>query len=116
MNAEWILTSIIILSFAIPGNTNSDCLKMFPEQSCTIIYASDGETALAGNNEDWNDLFPRIWFVPGKNGKFGRIYFGFNVQKYPQGGVNEKGLFFDAAVAEAVQFPPILTRSPTKAA
>jgi hypothetical protein len=35
-----------------------------PKQSCTIIYASDGQMALAGNNEDWTNPFPIIWFLP----------------------------------------------------
>jgi hypothetical protein len=48
------------------------------KQSCTIIYASDGRTALAGNNEDWTNPFPIIWFLPAEDGKFGRMYVGFD--------------------------------------
>jgi tetratricopeptide (TPR) repeat protein len=75
-----------------------------PKQSCTIIYASDGQMALAGNNEDWTNPFPIIWFLPAENGKFGRVYVGFNTN-YPQGGMNEKGLFYDGATAEVVDVP-----------
>ena len=74
-------------------------------QSCTMIYASDGKIALAGNNEDWSRPYSNIWFLPAEKGKFGRIYFGFNVVQYPQGGMNDKGLFFDGATAENVVVP-----------
>ena len=78
-----------------------------PSQSCTIIYASDGKIALAGNNEDWNRPIGNIWFLPAEKGKFGRVYFGwrFSGVRYPQGGMNDKGLFFDGATAENVVVP-----------
>lgn len=66
-------------------------------QSCTIVYASDARTALAGNNEDFKGRLSRIHFLPATEGKYGRVYFGFDVVHFPQGGMNEKGLFFDAA-------------------
>jgi tetratricopeptide (TPR) repeat protein len=81
-------------------------------QSCTIIYASDGKIALAGNNEDANRFDSYIWFLPAEKGKFGRIYFGWRIKnvRYPQGGMNDKGLFFDGATAENVKVP----RDPSK--
>lgn len=84
---------------------------------CTIIYASDGETALAGNNENWSNPFPIIWFQPAEDGKFGYMCFGFQdfspkaVDWHQQeGGINEKGLFYDFASAEEVEVP----RDPNK--
>jgi len=76
-------------------------------QSCTIIYASDGNTALAGNNEDWSRPYGDIWFLPAEKGKFGRVYFGWTINdvQYPQGGMNDKGLFFDGATADNVVVP-----------
>jgi hypothetical protein len=74
-------------------------------QSCTIIYASDGKIALAGNNEDWSRPYSNIWFLPAEKGKLGRVYFGFNVVQFPQGGMDDKGLFFDGATAENVVVP-----------
>jgi hypothetical protein len=81
-------------------------------QNCTIIYASDGKMALAGNNEDWNRPIGNIWFLPAEKGKFGRVYFGwrFSGVRYPQGGMNDQGLFFDGATAENVVVP----RDPSK--
>lgn len=80
-------------------------------QSCTIIYASDGRTMLAGNNEDYTGRLCRIHFLPGEEGKFGRVYFGFDVAHFPQGGMNERGLFFDAATFDEVIDVP---RDPSK--
>ena len=79
-------------------------------QSCTIVYAADDDMALAGNNEDWTGLFAKIHFLPPSEGKFGRVYFGFDVVRFPQGGMNEQGLFFDGATAENVEVP----RDPSK--
>jgi len=80
-------------------------IVMDSSQSCTIIYASDGKIALTGTNEDWSRPYSNIWFLPAEEGKFGRVYFGFNVVQFPQGGMNDKGLFFDAATAENVVVP-----------
>jgi tetratricopeptide (TPR) repeat protein len=81
-----------------------------PGQGCTIVYAADDNIALAGNNEDWTGLFAKIHFLPASDGKFGRVYFGFDVARFPEGGMNEEGLFFDGATAEQVQVP----RDPSK--
>lgn len=85
-------------------------------QNCTIIYASDGKTVLAGNNEDFTNPFPIIWFQPAKDGKFGYMCFGFQ-SGWPrmeglqwEGAVNEKGLFYDYATTEEVKVP----RDPNK--
>lgn len=85
-----------------PSRTKSDA-----KQECTIICASDGRTALAGNNEDYNSPFGTIWFQPAENGKFGRVYFGWSSGGvlWPQGGMNDQGLFYDGASAENVIVP-----------
>lgn len=75
---------------------------------CTIIYASDEHAALTGNNEDYKSPFGSICFLPAEDGKFGRVYFGWESdgRHYPQGGMNNQGLFFDGATAERVIVPP----------
>lgn len=78
----------------------------FSGQRCTVFYASDEYMALAGNNEDYNFLSTNILFLPAKDGKFGRVYFGSDVAKFPQGGMNEKGLFFDGAALNQVIVVP----------
>ncbi len=78
------------------------------QQNCTLIYASDDRTALAGSNEDWTSHLNDIWFLPPEKGKFGRVYFGFNFngEHITQGGMNDQGLFYDGASAEAVTKQP----------
>jgi hypothetical protein len=65
-----------------------------PNQGCTVVYATDGELMLGGNNEDYLNPLTQVWFIPGEAGSFGRVYFGFD-DYHPQGGMNEQGLFFD---------------------
>ncbi len=87
--------------------------SFFPGQRCTVFYASDGQMTLAGNNEDANFLLTNILFLPAEEGKFGRVYFGSDVARFPQGGMNQQGLFFDAATLDEVTVVP---RDPTKPA
>ncbi len=73
---------------------------------CTIFSAADEHTALGGNNEDYVDPYTCLWYVSPKGGKvgdgdfaggkYGRVYFGYKqIPWFMQGGMNEKGLFFD---------------------
>jgi hypothetical protein len=78
-----------------------------PVSACTIFAAVDGNLVLAGNNEDWSDLNTHMWFVPPTEEKHGWVYFGFG-DGYPQGGMNDQGLFYDWAAFPArsdVVFP-----------
>jgi hypothetical protein len=73
-------------------------LTSSPGEACTVFLVARGDAVLAGNNEDWVDPDTRVWFVPAQQKKrrttLGRVYFGFSDGR-PQGGMNEKGLFFD---------------------
>ena len=62
--------------------------------ACTAFLATGGDVVLAGNNEDSVNPRTKVWFVPSADGQFGRVYFGFDSLS-PQGGMNERGLFFD---------------------
>lgn len=101
--------------------------------ACTVFFVFDGKLALAGNNEDWGDPHTQLWFVPATRDTYGIVYFGFGRGDYPaggissrkleipeggiskinpedlyglpQGGMNEKGLFFDGASTEVVKAP-----------
>jgi hypothetical protein len=66
---------------------------------CTVLYATDGTRVLAATNKDWNNLNTAIRVMPTSEGKFGRIYFGYNIPEGFQnvGGVNEYGLWYDGA-------------------
>jgi len=78
--------SLILLLFILFITFN-----LFP---CTIFCAhSDGEV-WAGNSEDWPDQDTWIWFMPGDKTNYGMVLTGYN-DANGQGGMNEKGLFFD---------------------
>lgn len=74
---------------------------------CTAFCAANGDQVLVGNNEDWNNPRTKLWFVPAKPGSYGRMYVGFD-DLWPQGGMNERGLWFDGFAA-----PPVKADGPT---
>jgi len=63
--------------------------------ACTACYVAAHGQVLVGNNEDFGNPATKVWFVPRGPGKYGRMYVGFE-DLASQGGVNEKGLWFDA--------------------
>lgn len=65
-----------------------------PLFACTGFFSSKDNLMLVGNNEDWHNPFTQFWVIPGHKNEYGVIYFGFE-NKFPQGGMNEQGLFFD---------------------
>lgn len=77
------------------------CLPLYP---CTVFYATDGNTILGGNNEDWSDSNTKIWFFPPEEGKHGWVKFGF-AGGFPQGGLNDQGLFWDATGCAYLEMP-----------
>jgi hypothetical protein len=62
--------------------------------ACTIVAINKNHRVLVGNNEDWSDPDSKVWLQSPEKGKYGRIFFGFK-NGWTQGGMNEKGLFFD---------------------
>jgi len=86
-----ILTVTISVLLALFSKTN-----LF---ACTGFCISNETTVLVGNNEDWKDPNTKVWYEPSENGKFGRVYFGFD-NFFPQGGMNEMGLCFDGFATE----------------
>ena len=67
-----------------------------PSYSCTIFYVVQGNEIFAGNNEDWENPNSKMWFYPADNNKHGWIKFGWG-SGFPQGGMNDQGLFWDAS-------------------
>jgi hypothetical protein len=70
--------------------------------ACTAFMASESDMVLVGNSEDYNIPHTRMWFIPAKNGQYGRVYFGYDNWS-PQGGMNDQGLFFDAFLTEPLE-------------
>jgi hypothetical protein len=91
-----ILTALLPLLALFPNQTGA--LPTQPPApglpGCTVFYGFDGQTALGGNNEDFNNPLTLAWFIPATPGHFGRVYFGYD-DYLPQGGVNDQGVFFD---------------------
>jgi hypothetical protein len=76
-------------------------LLEYPDiHACTIFMGVSGSKVFTGNNEDFIDPNTYIWFLPVETNKYARVYFGYNTV-LPQGGMNEKGLFFDCASVPA---------------
>ena len=63
-------------------------------EPCTVFKATNDGRTLVGNNEDWEDVPTRVWFLAPQDGAFGRVLFGF-INGWAQGGMNDQGLFLD---------------------
>ena len=79
---------------------------MIPNLSiaCSVLYYIDSKTGkiYAVNSEDyWLDVEAYIQIEPKAKNKFARLWYGWD--NFAQGGINEKGLFFDAAVTPEQQ-------------
>ena len=72
--------------------------------SCTIFYIAKDNKIFAGNNEDWKDPYSKLWFYPPENNKHGWIKFGWG-SGFPQGGMNDQGLFWDASSGAYLAMP-----------
>lgn len=61
---------------------------------CTNVFLeSNGECRVAGNL-DCDNVFPRVWFVSGSDGLYGRFCFGTDEnERIAEGGMNERGLY-----------------------
>jgi hypothetical protein len=89
-----LLAGIVQAQPVTTGQPAQVAQVMQPGQGCTVFYAASGDLALAGNNEDSYGPLTRAWFIPASDGRYGRVYFGYD-DLGPQGGLNDQGLFFD---------------------
>lgn len=90
--SRFLVAGVATALLAIPHSLQAQGLH--PNQGCTVFLVSDSNVSLGGNNEDWRDPLTKVWFVPPDEGHHGRVYFGFG-NFFPQGGMNDQGLFFD---------------------
>ncbi|MFZ4455288.1 MAG: hypothetical protein ACOYOT_03620 [Bacteroidales bacterium] len=107
-NRHYILIGILVLSsiwIVVHKLTNRNNLFNPVPGSCTIFSASVGEKVLFGNNEDYNNSKTYLWTEPATDGNYGCIYLGFKDYSY-QGGINEKGLCFDANALPKLKINP----------
>jgi hypothetical protein len=69
-------------------------LSYFQASTCSMYKITLFGKTFVGNNEDGWYPNARIWFEKGKKSEYGIAFLGED-SKYPQGGMNEKGLIFD---------------------
>jgi len=70
-----------------------------PVIACSVFNASGVDKVYAATNKDWNNIHTRIRFYAPSEGKYGRVYFGYQLTEGFQnvGGMNEHGLWYDGA-------------------
>ena len=77
-----------------------------PARACTAVFVANGNVVLVGNNEDAAMPLNKVWVVSGEGGKYSRLYLGYAGNTTIEGGVNEKGLWFDSFSVEAKPVAP----------
>jgi penicillin V acylase-like amidase (Ntn superfamily) len=69
----------------------------YSADACFILFLKDENNILVANHEDWFANDAAIKINPPMHGRYGSVTFTFLTEGWAQGGMNEKGLFFDAA-------------------
>ncbi len=106
-----LLAAVLLFTTLLPGQMKAAAQPAAaPMQGCTTLYAFDGQNALGGNNEDYNNPLTLVWFIPASPGRYGRVYFGFD-DGIPQGGLNDQGVFFDG-LALTYKAMPLASQRP----
>jgi hypothetical protein len=82
-----LFVAILLCLLAVADNT----------RACFMLFVRDGENILVANHEDWFASDGAVRIIPPSVGKYGSVIFTFASEGWAQGGMNEKGLFFDAA-------------------
>lgn len=96
MNIRSTLFTLFIIAFIIPT----------PIWACTIFCAKDNLGHMwAGNNEDFYYFDFSTWInvAPKTDSTLSYLYFGYGSTNFPQGGINEAGLFYDGNAIEATE-------------
>jgi hypothetical protein len=100
-----VISLILFAVLLLPSRANALSQPLSHRMpGCTTFFAYDGQTALGGNNEDFNNPLTLIWFIPPSPGRFGRVYFGYD-DYLPQGGLNDQGVFFDGLALPYKEMP-----------
>lgn len=88
---KYILTLLVLSQITFVTNS--------PLKACSVFSASKGEKIFGATNKDWNNTNTRILFIPSSDGKYGRVYFGYQIPEGFQnvGGMNDQGLWYDGA-------------------
>jgi len=113
-NTNTILISFLLfnifLSLTLYNGLEPEKSENHIASSCTIFTVAIGETVYFGNNEDYKLDNAYQWYIPSQNITtrygikeiYGGVFLGFDnndeeyVDTWPQGGMNEYGLCYDA--------------------
>jgi len=71
--------------------------------SCTVFHVSNETYAFGGNNEDYSITDTNIYFYPSTGNTFGKVIVGYTGSYKIQGGMNEKGLFWDGLATQYLE-------------
>ena len=89
---------LVLLGIFLAGSVDT--------HACSIVYYVDPSTGkiYVANNEDyWYDTKAYVQIMPGSVKEHARLWYGWD--QFAQGGVNQHGLFFDAAVTPKQEIP-----------
>jgi hypothetical protein len=50
-------------------------------RACSVFNMSRIDKVLAATNKDWKNRETRILFLPAGNGRYGRVYFGYQLEE-----------------------------------
>ena len=103
-----ILLTAVLIAFISLTSIQFHSVATFRDPvpgSCTIFSAAIGDRVLFGNNEDYYKPKTYLWTEPGTDSTYGCIYLGYKTYSH-QGGINEKGLCFDANALPGSQLIP----------
>lgn len=106
----FIINLFIFTPYKYNGQNNSSDNTSSIGTSWTIFTVGLGETVFFGKNEDYKAKYAYQWYIPSQNiitrdgikEINGGVFFGFDnngyegVDTWPQGGMNESGLCYDA--------------------
>jgi choloylglycine hydrolase len=84
------LFALILVSLSLAQNEAVGCSVLY------YINSKDGKIYFVNNEDYWYDVNPFIRIMPRSRSSYARLWYGWD--RFAQGGVNEKGLVFDAAV------------------
>lgn len=102
----FMLAGGTVATIASPGQVGpGGCTPTVQQHGCSVFMPANEHIALGGNNEDWRNPFTKLWFIPAGKDAFGQMYVGFD-NYYPQGGMNDQGLFFDGLAVAPSIVPP----------
>lgn len=81
-------------------------LRPFDIEACSMFYYVDkttGKIYFVNNEDYWFNVNPYIQINPKSKNEFARLWYGWD--DFAQGGINEFGLLFDAAVTPKQKLP-----------